>query len=53
MGQVIGTFFVAVVFVVIKSFFEKEKNGKMISLQSVFAVALLTVLFLIADILFL
>ncbi|MDN7240750.1 hypothetical protein QWY14_03065 [Planococcus sp. N028] len=47
-----GAFCIAVFFVVIKSFFEREKMEKLFSANMIFEVLLLTVLFQIANWLF-
>lgn len=45
----LGTFFAAVIFVVIKNFFEKEKKGKLFSINMIVEIVILTVLFQIVN----
>jgi len=47
-----GTFCIAVIFVAIKSFFEGEKKEKLFSINTIFEVLLLTVLFQLVNWLF-
>ncbi|WKA56657.1 hypothetical protein [Planococcus shixiaomingii] len=51
-GVLFGAFCIAVFFVAIKSFFEREKKEKLFSVNMIFEVLLLTLLFQIANWLF-
>jgi len=52
-GALVGTFCIAIIFVVIRTFFEKEKKDKMFSINMIFEALILTVLFQITNWVFL